>query len=177
MTAAETSGWAYRIHGGLEDSSISPGMIASWLQNNLYKLNISLPLVTGYELVSGNTIIPDMPQVISGIYEEMYYCDYMQRKARISVGAAAYDWVEMEGQDQGRIRRVSKNEQAKSWRALYQDCQKRVEDLINWYEETYSEYPMADQVLYNDRDSVSEYGLQPFCPPDYLISSRNSVWC
>jgi hypothetical protein len=176
MTSTELSGWAYRIQGNLEDSTVSVGMIISWLQNNLYKINISLPVPVEYS-ISGDSIAPDMTSAISGIYEEMYYCDYMKKKCRMSLGAASYDWVEVDGADQGRIRRVSKNEQAKTWRTLYQDCEKRIDELIKWYEDTYSEYPMADQILYNERCSVSEGGLQVFVPPYQLISPYNSVWC
>lgn len=176
MTSPQISGWAYRIHGNLEDSTVSVGMIVSWLENNLYRINIGLPVTTEYTM-SGDNIVPDMTQAISGIYEEMYYCEYMKRKARLFLGASAYDWVEMEGNEQGRIRKVSRNDQAKTWRTLSQDCEKRVQELIAWYEDTYSQYAMADQVLYNDRYSVSECGLQRFVPPDELITPYNSIWC
>lgn len=176
MTSAAISGWAYRIQGSLEDPSISVGMVASWIQNNLFKINTSLPITEEFVL-SGDGIYPEMSQSISGIYEEMYYYDYMTRKARLSVGAAAYDWVEFNGDDQGSVRRVSKNEQAKTWRLLAQDADKKIKELIVWYEDTYLEYPMADQVLYNDRLSNSESGLQCYIPPEYLISSNNTVWC
>jgi hypothetical protein len=176
MTSAQVSGWAYRIHGNLEDATVSVGMIVSWMQNNLFKINTSLPVTEDFVL-SGDSIVPEMSQAVSGIYEEMYYYDYMARKARLCLGAAAYDWVEFNGEDQGTVRRVSKNEQAKTWRLLAQDAEKKIKELVIWYEDTYLEYPMADQVLYNDRFSNSEAGLQCFIPPDYLYSTNNTVWC
>ena len=173
---SDLSGWAGRIIENMPSGATTVGRIASWLQNNIYRVNTTLvqfPEDSFYW--SGDYLVPDMNMNISGIYEEMYYCDYMRKQAMNLVGAAAYDWSEIQGEDQGTIRRVSKNEQAKTYRTLCKDCEENIASLINWYNTTYSTGELACQVLYSERLSGSNTGLLPLLPPSYLYS-YNTIW-
>lgn len=172
------SGWAGMILESLQETGIPTGQVVTWLQNNLGTLNIAID--TYYEIsgVSG-CIYPDMNQSASGIYTEMYYCYYYQRKSQQNLGAMAYDsWTEIEGKDEGKIKRVSKNEIAKVYRSLYLDCKDNVKDLVKWYKDQSSAY-YPRQTIYNSRIGVSDGGLRDVWqdyPPAAIFSSGNVVW-
>lgn len=167
---SDLSGWAGRILENLSDTGTPTGRVVTWMTSNLYKLNIVLD--TGYS-VSGEYIVPEFTTNVSGMYEEMYYCDYWNKKANEMLGAASYDWVEMEGADQGRIRKVSRNDTAKTYMSLAKDCRERLTSLISWY--MGNQYPITpDQVLFNDRIGGAEWGL--LFPPSCDYSSHNTIW-
>jgi hypothetical protein len=113
-----------------------------------------------------------MTQNVSGIYTEMYYCYYYNKQANKNLGASAYDWTEIQGDEQGTIRKVSKNEIAKTFRSLSKDCRENLDKLTDWYAENESPV-IPTQVLYGDRFGGSNFDLLP--PPD-CISSCNFIW-
>lgn len=166
---SDLSGWAGRILENLNETGISTGRVVVWMESNLYKLNI--PFGTNY-VVSGEYIESGFSQAISGIYEEMYYCDYYNKKANSFLGAAGYDWVEIQGEEQGSYRKVSRNDTAKTYLTLAKDCQERMSSLIAWYINAISPIE-ASQVLYNNRVGASEYGL--LFPPSECYGN-NTVW-
>lgn len=174
------SGWAELILENLGETGIPTSRVALWLNTNFGNLNSALE--TEYQ-ISGteNVIAPDMGSMESGIYTEMYICDYFRKKASQFLGAMAYDsdaWVEIEGVDQGRIRRVSKNEIAKQFRQLYLDCCNRLDKLIDWYKDQRGSI-QSRQVLYNNRVDVSNGGLRhplDYFPPSNFYSDYNFIW-
>lgn len=173
-TPAQLYDWAERILDGLDETGIPASRTVTWFQNNLHKLNLTL--ASGFYTESGS-IYPDMSLNISGIYEEMYYCDYYNKKANANLGANAYDWTEMRGEDQGTIRRVSKNEVAKTYRTMSKDCQERLAELVKWYNLQDTSISYANQILYNDRGTVADFGLIDFhAPPTHYYSNNNSIW-
>lgn len=173
-TPAQLSEWAERILESIDETGIGAARTVTWLQHNLYRLNSALS--TGFYLESGN-IYPDMPQGVSGIYEEMYYCDYLNKKANAALGVHSYDWTEISGDEQGTIRRVSKNEVAKTYRTMSKDCQERLDKLVKWYLGTLTDIVFAGQVLYGDRGTVADFGLINFhAPPTEYYSNNNTVW-
>ena len=175
-TAAELSVWAERILQSLDETTISSTRLVTWLQTNLYRINLAVG--SGYYLEDNGSILPAMSAPISGLYEEIYYCDYLNKKANALVGAFAYDWTEIEGDKQGKIRRVSKNEGAKTYTIMAKDCQTRLKDLIRWYNSQFNDSIMcAGQVLYGDRGEVADTGLRNYnYPPDGYYSSTNTTW-
>ena len=177
---ADISGWAGLILENLGETGIPTGQVAVWLNTNLGNLNSALEteyLISG----TGNVIAPDMGAMESGVYTEMYICDYFRKKANQFLGAMSYDanaWIEIEGVDQGRIRRVNKNEVAKQFRQLYLDCCSRLDKLIDWYKDQRGAI-QAKQILYNTRVDVSNGGLRnlnDFFPPSSYYSSYNFIW-
>ena len=90
--------------------------IEYWLENNYGALNIAI----GSSFVlneSGDDLVPELSIEEANIYEAMYFCRFYGRQITSNLGAAAYDWSEV-SEDGDRIRRVSKNEIAKSYKSL-----------------------------------------------------------
>lgn len=169
LCSGEQTTWASLILESLGDTTTPTGSVVSWLKNNLGQLNLRLG--EGFAL-SGDCIEPEMSQNVSGIYTEMYYCYYYNKQAVKNLGAAAYDWTEIVGDEQGTIRRVSKNEVAKTYRLLSKDCKENLDKLTSWYAETMN--PVSPlQVLYGERFGGSNFDLLP--PPEW-ISNCNFIW-
>lgn len=169
---SELSGWAGRILDSLDETTVTTGRVVTWLQNNLYQLNLAIE--TEFYVEDGY-ILPDMIATESGIYEQMYICDYFSKKANANLGANAYDWTEIDGDKQGKIRRVSKNEVAKTYRALGTDCKEQLKKLIDWAQE--QDLVLAGQILYNDRGEIAQGGLICECsPPTDLVSCYSTIW-
>lgn len=172
-TLTQLSGWASGIIDGIGDTGIGVSRTVSWLKGNLSKLNLSISTSYYYD-ESVQEILPDeMTLIQSGIYEEMFYCDYLNKKVNENLGAAAYEWVEIQGEDQGTIRRASRTESSKVYLAMSKDCKAGLNELITWYFD--STNPMTPyQVLYNERYSNNEEGL--LYPPEQIVRSSNSIW-
>lgn len=116
-----------------------------------------------------------MTQQTSGIYTEMYYCHYYGRKVSENLGAAGYDWTEIRGEDQGSIRKVSKNEVSKVYRGMQNDCHTRLDKLTSWYHSACNpNLPL--QVLYNARSGSADSGLRCPVPPASYYAPYNTVW-
>lgn len=172
MTCAEDfSGWASGILDNLDESGIAVGSVALWLQSNLGILNIALR--TDYELNESGCVTGEMNSAESGIYTEMYYCHYYRRKANAALGAASYDWTEIVGEDQGSVKKVSKNEVAKTYRLLASEACGNVTKLTKWYHDVYNPNTPL-QILCNSRMDVTRTALR--CPPNSFYSVNNYVW-
>lgn len=168
---SELSGWAGRLLESLDETVISTGRVVSWFQNNLYHINSALS--TGFYLNDGS-ILPEMTTNESGIYEQMYICDYYTKKGNAALGAFAYDWTEIKGEDQGTIRRVSKNEVAKTYQQYSKDCKTDLKQLIKWYEERTQ--VLLGQVLYRDRGQMADEGLMDYSLPPTHMYSHSTIW-
>lgn len=174
LCGAELSGWGGRILESLGDTTSSTGSVVSWLRNNLFRLNIALEEDFSN---SGECVVPEMSMPISGIYEEMYYCDYLRKKSTSLLGGVTFqDVVEIRGEEQGTIRFSSFSERAKTLRTAAQDCNTSLKNLIDWYLSFYSRSAYALQILYNLRDDPAGYGLQYYCPPPDYYSRYNTVF-
>lgn len=149
MTCApELSGWAGRILEYLPETGFaSTGSIVSYLKFNLSKLNNAI--YTDF-ILSGECIVPDMNQAQSGIYQQMYFCDYLAKRAIQSIGAAAYEWIEIEGHDQGRMRRTAQTTVAQSFRLEANSCKAELQSQIDNYNEGQFT-TIAGMVVYQDR--------------------------
>ncbi len=159
---ADLTGWAIRILDYLDESGISVSSTVSWLQNNLYRINLAIG--SGFYTESGY-ILPEMSPTVSGLYENQYYCFYYNKKANSTVGAFAYDWTSIEGADQGSIRRVSKNEVAKTYRSLATDCQAALADMVKAYNE--GDVTALGQILWGWRGEVAGNDLLCPCEPTF----------
>lgn len=130
-SSTDLSGWAGSIIDSMSLSGVTTGSVVCWLENNVGVLNLSLQ-TTGY-YATGNQILPSMDINTMAIYTQMYECYYLSKEARLSAQLGYDDWVEINGQDQGSIRKVSKSELSKNFSTLAKDCQLRLSDLLNWY--------------------------------------------
>lgn len=161
--------WAGLILESLDDTVTPTGSVSTWLKSNLGYLNLRL----GEQFtISGDCVVPEMSQNVSGIYTEMFYCYYYNKQANKNLGASAYDWTEIVGEDQGAIRKVSKNEVAKTYRSLSNDCKVRLDQLTKWYTEA-KDPIIPTQILYGDRFGGANFDL---LPPPASISSCNFIW-
>lgn len=170
ISPSDLSGWIIRVHENLDETGISTSRGVSWFQNNLYKINIALE--TGFYTETG-WIYPSMTQNESGLYEQMYICDYYNKKGNSALGAFAYDWTRIEGDKQGGISRVSKNEVAKTFLQYAKDCKSQLNELIRWIEE--EDLILVGQVLLRDRDDIAQGDLMAYSPPSHLYSN-STVW-
>lgn len=169
---AQISGWASEIVENLDDTGVSVSKVSTWLKTNLRKLNLTISSEFYFDSTE-QAILPDMSMNQSGVYEEMYYCHYLDRKVNENLGAAAYEWVEIQGEDQGKIRRASRTESSKIYASQAKACQERMGNLITWYFNITN--PMNPlQVLYNERLSNNEDGL--LYPPEGELWGSNTIW-
>lgn len=170
---AALSDWAVRILDNLDETGIAVPFVVTWLQNNLYRLNFALG--TGFVCDSSGYISPDMNQYESGVYENQYFCYYYQKKMNQLLGAAGYDWTEIRGEDDGSIRKVSRNEAAKTYRTMYQDCQTSLKELIQWYQE--QDIMLVGQILLGDRGDLAAGDTMMYKqPPNQYVSSASTIW-
>lgn len=171
----DISEWVERIHENWGETGRCISRGVSWIQNNLYRINGALNL--SLELTASGSIEPTLSPAQSGVYEEMYYCDYLAKKASSVLGAFNYDVVEFDGADQGRVRYVSKNEVSKQISALSKECQVRLKELVTWVQDNDTTYSAAYQVLLGDRGSVPDWGLMRFDGiPTHLYSENNTIF-
>lgn len=169
LCTGELTTWASLILDSLDDTTTPTGSVVTWLKSNLGYLNLAI----GTEFtISGNCITPDMDQNVSGVYTEQYYCYYYNKQANKNLNASAYDWTEIVGEEQGAIRKVSKNEVAKTYRLMANDCKLRLDQLTKWYVET-TNPASPSQILYGSRFGGSNFDLLP--PPNYT-SYCNPIW-
>lgn len=129
-SSTNLSGWAGDIINSMELSGVTTGSIVSWLQNNVGSLNLSLR--EEYALTSGQ-ILPEMSINAMAIYTQMYECYYLAKEGRRAAQLGYDDWVEIQGEDQGKIRKVSKSELSKNFLSLSKECQENLKNLTNWY--------------------------------------------
>ena len=148
-SSLDISGWAGEILDDFLISGVSTGSVVSWLENNVGKLNIMIKENFYVDEVSGvNVILPEMNQPATNIYTKMYECEYLHKQAKQAAYLGISDWIEIEGEDQGKIRKVSKTEASKELRALSKDCKEELSNLIKDYKSQVSgDYLFTSQVL------------------------------
>lgn len=171
LCAQEISGWATKLLESLDDTTTPTGIVSSWLYSNLGALNLRLEEEF---YVSGECIEPPMSMVVSGIYSEIFYCQYWVKMANKNLAASAWDWVEIAGDREGVIRKVSKNEVAKTYRGLANDCRSSLDELSDWYLQNKNPI-IPTQTLMSSRFGGSNFDLLPppqcYCPHNFIFNS------
>jgi len=109
---------------------LSVGVIINWLGSSVGNMNTLLG--TDYEIDEFGGPTPDMGIAELGFLAQMYKIKYYTQQNKQNLGASAYDWSELTEGD-SRIRRVSKNEVAKSYLALSRDSQLILNDMVKYY--------------------------------------------
>jgi hypothetical protein len=151
ITIEQQSGWAGNLLEFTDDQSTPTGTVVTWIQSNLglFGSYIDVPFTLDEE----SSIEPEMTPVQSGLYNEMYLCYHLNKQARKLVGAMAYDWIEIDGEDQGKVRRVSNTEKGKFYRTLAKDCSENFNSLIKTYKG--GNYAIPRQSLFSERSNSS----------------------
>lgn len=168
LCTGEQTIWAGQILESLDDTTTPTGYVVSWLQNNLYRLNLALN--TEFSL-SGSCIIPEMSSAISGIYTEQFYCFYFTKQSNKLLGANSFQWIEIIGEDQGKIRRASPVDVSKTYITLAKDCKENLKKLTEWYNG--NQATLCSQILYGERFGGSNFDLLP--PPEFYCEN-NFIW-
>ena len=175
LSVVDWSGWAGNILSCQEDTTTPTGVVVCYLQNNIGNLNATLGTCYTVSGESGNYINPDMGNIESGIYTEMYICSSYRKLTRQNIGASACEVLTIEDPDGGKIKIASKTEKAKVARGLYKDCCECLNDLIKWYKS--SGNAIATQILYNERlGNDSGIGCPQVSPPDGYYSPFNFIF-
>lgn len=151
MASEDLTDWAGRILENLQSGTATAGQIVSWLQRNPYRLNGAFG--TSYVL-SGSAIEPTITPNHSGVYEGMYTCWYLNKRAIDTLGVAEFDLVESEMDQQGRMRFVSRNERAKTYRSLAKDCSEKLAELIKEVDDAEDSSPLVAQIVFGDRQNM-----------------------
>lgn len=127
MTIAE---FAHEIYENLgSPTDITEELIETWLTNSTGNLNTKLNL--SISAVDGS-FVPELSDKEKAIYQKIFEIYYLGLQINRNLGASAYDWSELTEAD-STIRRVSKNELAKTYRGLQNDARIELVDMINKY--------------------------------------------
>ena len=176
MGSYDLEAWSERIYLNLPETGMSTsGAVLNWLQYHPYRLNSAFN--TSYAF-NGSGIEPTITSNHSGIYEEMHFCELLRKQVIRFVGVNAFDLdlVESELQDVSRQRFVSRNERAKVWRSMANDCEENIKNLVEEIADLEATGPIAAQILYSDRQNMI-FGDGPYyCPEWGTFSPNNTVW-
>jgi len=167
ITPAMQSGWAGDIIESLQDTALSTGSVVGWLRSNLGHLNL---LIRSSYILEEEDIVPEMTDIQSGIYNELYWCFWLKRKAKNTLGAANYDWIEISGAEQGTVRKVSDTQKAVTFQSMARDCDENLKNLIKQYKG--GEFSSPRQITFNNRRSVPD---NIYCVSDYCWTNPMTI--
>lgn len=121
---------AGEIYADLESpSSPDAAAIEIWLRTHIGDLNTALGLSI---TIVANELSVDLSEAEKSIFKDIYLSSYYGLQIRRYTGASAYDWSEVTEGD-STVRRVSKNELAKTIQTLKRDLDAALKDKINRY--------------------------------------------
>lgn len=112
------------------DSSLSLSYVSTWLRNNIGKLNNAIG--TSFVLNDSLELSPCIDNDQKDIFKWLFTCSFYRNQSKKNLGATSYDWVSIEEGD-SKIRRVSKNDIAKTLMALSKDCEESLKQIIMYY--------------------------------------------
>jgi len=168
LCSGEQVAWATRILESLDDTTTPTGSVVTWLKSNLGNLNLR---INGEFYLSGDCIEPEMSANVSGLYSEMYVCNWLNKQASKHLGAAAYSFVEIVGEEQGAIKKHNKTEISKTFRLLAKDCKENLDQLTEWFNGQNAIH--SYQITFSERFGGSNFDLLP--PPEFY-SDYNCIW-
>lgn len=105
--------------------------IAFWLRAHYGDLNLLLA-GTNFSLDIDGEITPELKELEKTIFKNSYILHYYDVQIRNNLGASGYDWSELAEGDSS-VRRVSKNEIAKTFRLLRNDLRDEIKAEIQRY--------------------------------------------
>ena len=112
-------------------SNTSVAFISGWLGSNIGQLNISIE--SAYTSIPASGIIlPALGVDEVSVYEQMFNQKFYTQAANSNLGASAYDWSEIT-EEGSTVRRVSKNEIAKTYLSLAKESKDQVIKLTHLY--------------------------------------------
>ena len=112
------------------DSSLSTSYVATWVRNNVGKVNNMLG--TSFELDENQEYTPCISQDVKDIIKHLYQCNYWSMQAKANLGASAWNVTELiEGDN--KIRVASKTDNAKILTSMAKDCNAELLNIIKFY--------------------------------------------
>jgi len=115
-----------------DPTDISSAAVIFWLQSNIGSLNNTL--LTSYTLSSnGAEISPELGHDEKDILKTMYFVYYYGKQIQSNLGAAAYDSVQEVSEDGFFVKKVNKNEVAKTYLSLKRAEMDNLTNLVNGY--------------------------------------------
>jgi hypothetical protein len=129
MTILEIADEIYRELDSPDDIHIPS--IVFWIKSNIGYLNnlLSTSIVLQEEGFS-----PELTEEQKIIFKFLYQIKYLNKKIRDNLGATAYDWSEISEGD-SRVRRVSKNEIAKTYLTQRKDMEEVLDRVVFLYKQ------------------------------------------
>lgn len=113
------------------ESTTLPSIVA-WLQySSVSKLNV---LIGSCVSLKDGDVDPELTDVQASIIYQLYMVHYYDKQIQKNLGASAFDWSEVVEGD-SRVRRVSKNEIAKTYQQLSKSSKDILDDLIFYYKQ------------------------------------------
>lgn len=116
-----------------EPTDYGQGIISLWLRANIGQLNNLIHSSYIIDNSAGQDISPELGDGEKAILKELFFIYYYGKQINSNLGAAAYDAVIEVQSDGARVRKVNKNEVAKSYLQLREQHKKSLKDLLNGY--------------------------------------------
>lgn len=130
----------YRDLESPSDTSIST--ISFWLEKHVGDLNVAL--ATSLVVESGAI---ELTEEEKSIFKDIFTVYYYGLQVKKNLGASAYDWSELQEGD-SKVRRVSRNEVAKTYRGLKKDIEDALEKKVSRYR--------SNKSLPESKDAISD---------------------
>jgi hypothetical protein len=134
MTLIDLADDIFRELGQPTDLSIP--QISYWLQNNIGQFNVMAAEATVYS-VDAQDFVPELTIEQANIFKYMYLVRRYTTLMTNSLGAASYDWSQLQEGDT-TIRRVSKNEIAKNYNSIKLAYSRELDRLVFFYKQNRS---------------------------------------
>lgn len=125
-----------QIHRFVADSNVSLPQITYYLTYNIGELNILLNENTVYD-TNLQEFSPELTPQQAEIFQYLYLVKYYTSAINSNLGAAAYDWTELDEGD-SHIRKVSRNEVAKVYATLRNNINADLKMLVFYYKSNMS---------------------------------------
>jgi hypothetical protein len=117
-----------------EPTDISIPAIAFWLRSNVGKLNNVLCKSFEINPNSGNyEITPEINDNVKDIFKTLYVIYYLGRQVEKNLGAASVNTVVEIDSDGSKVKKTSKNDNAKVWLEIKKNAQEDLKNLLNAY--------------------------------------------
>jgi len=124
--------YAEQVYGDYESpSDLNEATISAWLEANIGLLNLKLNICITIDTVN-DVFVPDLTDQQWVVYKALYNIYYLNLLINRNLGASAYDWSSLTEAD-STVRRVSKNEIAKTYRGLMNDAKAELEKIVFQY--------------------------------------------
>ena len=150
ISQEQQADWATDLLDSVGDIVTSQSSVINWLRSNLGELNSRLS--TQFIISGSGNISPELNDIQSGIYNELYICYWLRKKARTTLGSMDFDWVEMQGESQGSVKKVSATQKAAAYQSMAKDCDEHMKDLIRTYRG--GNFARPRQITFNNRHST-----------------------